>query len=135
MLFLRLVLIPVLLLGSASRPDTAYAGNSVPPLDISNNDGSDRDPQIYGDYVVWEGSDGNDLEIYLYRISTATLFGNISNNNWIQDYNPRIYGNFVVWQSNDGSDSDIYLLSANYLIPDKLFSWNVFMPAIINNAR
>ena len=59
--------------------------------------------------MVWGGYDGNDYEIYLYRISTGTLIGNISNNDGEGDYYPQVYGDYVVWYGNDGNDDEIYL--------------------------
>ena len=52
---------PALLLGLTSATGISFAQSFTTPINISNNDGQpDYHPQVYGDYVVSEGWDGND---------------------------------------------------------------------------
>ena len=66
-----------------------------------------RYPQINNNnYVAWEGSDGNDREIYLYN---GTIVENITENNE-KDGRPRINdSNYIVWECFDGNDNEICL--------------------------
>ena len=115
MKLIRAILVAALVFGFMPMANIANAqvASCEAPINISNNDGNDdEEPKIYGDYVVWYGDDGNDWEIYLYRISTATLIGNISNNG-IGDSRPQVYGDYVVWQ---GDEIYLYQISTATLI-------------------
>ena len=58
-------------------------------------------------YVVWEGSDGEDIEIFLYEIDTGEIT-QISNNE-IDDKHSEISGDHIAWMGNEDGDWDIYL--------------------------
>ena len=65
-----------------------------------------------GKYVVWQGcngecSGGNDVEIYVYNISSGTT-AQITNNNYF-DYYPLIDSGKVVWTGEDGVDEEIFM--------------------------
>lgn len=77
---------------------------------ITNNSTNDQMPLIDGDYITWEGSDGTDLEIFLYQISTTTTT-QLTNNTSI-DNHPEINGDYIVWESyidGTGWEPDIFL--------------------------
>jgi LPXTG-site transpeptidase (sortase) family protein len=63
-------------------------------------------PRISGDYLVWQGYDG-DPEIFLYQISTKTTTQ--ITNNTVNDLSPEIYGDYIVWQSFFSGDGEIML--------------------------
>jgi hypothetical protein len=86
-------------------------------------DRDDQHPQIGVDalgnsYIVWEGFDGNDQEIYWAKVTPESLLSvqKISNhidNDTRDDYNPQIAvdadGNsYVTWNGYDGNDQEIY---------------------------
>jgi hypothetical protein len=47
-------------------------------IQLTNNNTDDRFPQISGNNIVWNGTDGNDSEIYFYNGTTTTQ---LTNNN------------------------------------------------------
>ncbi|MCK5566001.1 MAG: hypothetical protein KAJ07_12210, partial [Planctomycetes bacterium] len=72
--------------------------------------GAQRNPQIYGDFIVWENfSDSGKYDVYLYNVSNSTAFRISpadSNQTWV-----KMYGEYVVWQDerNESAGYDIYL--------------------------
>ncbi len=91
---------------------------------IASNVAYDADsrPSAHGDLIVYMGWDGNDWEIYAYRISTKTTT-KITNNNFNDRY-PRVRGNRIVWQHLDGPDTktgDYEILLATYSEGSGLF--------------
>ncbi|MBU7018201.1 MAG: hypothetical protein HXS44_11890 [Theionarchaea archaeon] len=91
---------------------------------IDNESEDDHTPQIAVDgngnsYVVWEGYDGNDYEIYWVKITSLGIPGGVEkistheDNIRRDDINPQIgvdgNGNsYVVWRGFDSSDFEIY---------------------------
>ena len=77
---------------------------------LTDNDYDDRNPQINDNgYLVWQGYDGNDIEIYLHDgFNTIQLTDNDH-----EDRNPQIYDNgYVVWYGylgGCGGNSEIFL--------------------------
>ena len=89
-----------------------YDGTSTTQL--TNNDYKDEHPQINDNgYVVWQGCDGldcevfgGDWEIFLYDGSSTTQ---LTNNDYYDCF-PQINNNgYVVWSGRRGSDSEIFL--------------------------
>ncbi|MDD1654529.1 MAG: PKD domain-containing protein, partial [Methanomicrobiales archaeon] len=79
---------------------------------ISNGDGSQDDPRISGNWIVWvEKSTDYDIVLYDIGSGTSTVF----NGGTMQDY-ARIDGDYAVWQGDryieesQSHNSDIYLL-------------------------
>jgi hypothetical protein len=56
----------------------------------------DRNPAVNANYVVWQGNDGSDEEIFIQNRSTGVVT-QITNNVY-GDQNPQIDGAFVVWE-------------------------------------
>ena len=83
-------------------------------INLTNNDTSDRNPQISGKNIVWVGNDGNDDEIYFYDRDNSSVIRLTDNDTY--DSNPNIDGNNVVWSSYDGNDSEIYLYNGSEII-------------------
>lgn len=83
-----------------------------PPFQLTDNDISDRKPQISGDNTVWFGRDhygsSNDSRIYHFDLSLVDQEEPtklLDDGNWY--YWPVISGNHVAWYYGDGSDSEI----------------------------
>ncbi len=81
---------------------------------LTNNNTSDRDPQISGQNIAWIGNDGNDDEIYFYDHDNGSVTQLTDNDTY--DSNPYIDGNNVVWASSDGSDNEIYFYNGSETI-------------------
>ena len=91
---------------------------------IDNESEDDHNPQIAVDgngnsYVVWEGYDGNDYEIYWVKITSLGISGSVEkistheDNIRRDDIGPQIgvdgSGNsYIVWRGFDSSDYEIY---------------------------
>jgi hypothetical protein len=68
-------------------------------------------PQIDGQYVVWQGYDGNDDEIFLwdgYKVTQLT-------DNAVGDTAPKIDGNHIVWQQSNPSDGNTQEIVHTYI--------------------
>ena len=76
----------------------------VQPVTNNGDDLADRDPQIWGNQVVWSGFDGHDFEIYLWDGTSVRQL----TDNETDDTEPRVHDGKVVWQGSDGSDSEIF---------------------------
>lgn len=72
---------------------------------ITANTHVDTSPRLSGELVVWSGSDGNDFEVYCYRLATETVYA--LTDNALDDTSPSIDGLNVVWQQYDGNDEEI----------------------------
>jgi hypothetical protein len=103
-------------------------GTPGPPVLISthpdNEQNSDRHPYIVADssgssYVVWEGFDGNDQEIYWVKLDSKGESGPVikisthPDNEEYNDQNPYLVidnagSSYVVWEGFDGNDQEIY---------------------------
>ena len=81
---------------------------------LTNNNTSDRNPQISGKNVVWIGNDGNDDEIYFYNHDLGTVTQLTDNDTY--DSNPDIDGTNVVWTAYDGNDDEVYLYNGSEII-------------------
>ena len=99
---------------------------------FTNNSYDDFNPQMNDNgYVVWEGWDGTDYEIYLYNGSAII---NISNNTY-DDYNPQINNNgYVTWEGSDGPDYEIYLYNGATVIKITNNTYGDYNPRINNNG-
>jgi len=80
------------------------------------DDGSPRTsgPRISGNHVVWSSDDGNDNEIYLYDIATATTTQLTSTDDY-DELKPRVSGDKVVWErsgSHEKSEIILYDISS-----------------------
>jgi len=98
----------------------AIAGNRIAWIDTDGNvrlfdggqvaaltHGRNRNscPQVSDAFVVWQGHDGNDYEIFAYD---GTAVRQVSNSDY-HDLFPQISGTNVVWQAWDGSDYEIFV--------------------------
>ncbi|MEE9506561.1 MAG: kelch repeat-containing protein, partial [Thermoplasmata archaeon] len=87
-----------------------YNSGSVETEEKLSSTGAQRNPQIYGHYIVWENfSDSDKYDVYLYNVSNSTAFRISpadSNQTWV-----KMHGEFVVWQDerNESAGYDIYL--------------------------
>ena len=101
---------------------------------ISRNPYEDANPKINNNgYVVWEGYDGTDWEIFLYDgIETIQL-----TDNSYDDFNPQINNNgYVVWegQSVGGADYEIFLYDGFNTIQLTANSYEDGRPQINDNG-
>ena len=83
-------------------------------INLTNNNTSDRSPQISGKNIAWIGNDGNDDEIYFYNHENGSVIQLTDNDTY--DSNPHINGNNVVWSSSDGNDNEIYFYDGSEII-------------------
>ena len=80
-------------------------------IQITDNAGTDRDPQIDRAQVVWSGNGEGNFQIYLYDIIGA---GTIKiSQNPLDDLNPTIHSGQVAWQGDDGEDYEIVLYNGS----------------------
>jgi len=98
--FVALACILVLVL--APGPEASYI-----TAQITDNAGTDRDPQIDGAQVVWSGDSEGNFEIYLYDVIGAGT--NKISQNPLDDINPTVHAGQVAWQGYDGEDHEIFL--------------------------
>ena len=90
---------------AASMPMTAFAQGSWVITQLNANTGNGIRPRIDGGYVVWQGHDGHDFEIYLYDGTGVTRV----TDNESSDTSSMINGGSVVWYGYDEQDNEIYL--------------------------
>lgn len=91
-------------------------GSSDAPLNLTYSaafDGSQYQPRIDGDYVVWldNSSTANGTDIYAYRIPGSVIIQVAVALE--QQIHPRLSGSRVVWQDNRNGDFDIYARDLN----------------------
>ena len=75
-----------------------------------------ENPDIYGNYIVWQGKKGyspGDWDITIYDLDSQAE--NQVTNNTAQQQNPAIYGNSIVYQDNRNGNWDIYLTQFGYV--------------------
>lgn len=73
---------------------------------LTDNSVDDQNPQIYGRYIVWEGHDGNDKEIFYHNLLSSSTSQLTSNS--YDDSSPCVYESHTAWQYFDGSDYEIH---------------------------
>ncbi|MBD2091747.1 pre-peptidase C-terminal domain-containing protein [Microcoleus sp. FACHB-1515] len=88
---------------AAGRLTYTNRGSSRP---LATTTTLNRNPQISGSNVVWEGNEDGDFEIIYSDGSTRRSL----TNNSVNDLNPQISGSNVVWQEGTGSSARILLL-------------------------
>ena len=98
-----------LILGVVLLAAPARAGWIVTQL--TDNSYDDREPQVSGTNVVWEGYDGDEREIFLYNGATAKKL----TDNSYADLGPQVSGSTVVWYGYDGNDYEIFMAT---FVPD-----------------
>ena len=74
---------------------------------LTRNTENDYDYRVWGNYIVWEGYDGIDWEIYFYDGNEDRIFQLTDNNT--DDRFASVYGQNVVWAGHDGNDYEVYL--------------------------
>jgi beta propeller repeat protein len=65
-------------------------------IPITANSGSNSDPKIYNDTIVYQSNRNGNWDIYMYNI-TSKVETQITNNTADQ-LAPQVYGNIIVWQ-------------------------------------
>lgn len=98
----------VLVVGDVASPEIAdfLAGRGFEVTNLPYARFEAAHVDMAGDYLVWTDDRNGNLDIYGYRISTATEFP-ISTAGGVQRF-PRIDGDYVVWEDYRGGDADIY---------------------------
>ena len=96
-----LILFSILTFGSASIATSAGTR-------ITNNGFEDSFPKTAGGYVVWQGQDGNDWEIFLYNANNGSGPTPITDNTY-PDINPETDGRYVTWQAGAALHGEIFL--------------------------
>lgn len=113
----RVLSTALLLLLVMGRLPTVQAASACTTYPITNTPGDERSPQINGSYVVWEGHDGGDNEIYLYNLTTKVTTPLTDNSG--NDFFPQISDTHVVWQGSSDGDNEVFLhnISTGQTIP------------------
>ncbi len=76
-------------------------------LDVDNFPyGESINPELSGDYVVWEDYRNGNADIYAYRISTGEEFRVTTDEN--DQQNPVIDGDYIAWEDYRNGNTDIY---------------------------
>ena len=84
------------------------------PIQLSENVDADHKPAMAGKYIVWQGFDGTDYEIYLYDGTDVDADGNGTviqlTDNAYDDIEPALSGDHLVWMGyHDNWDAEIFL--------------------------
>ena len=79
------------------------AGERV--FQLTDNQHSDRKPQIHNGQVTWYRYDGDDYEIFLYNGSSVIQ---LTDNQYSEAY-PQIHNGQVTWYRSDGIDFEVFL--------------------------
>jgi beta propeller repeat protein len=96
-----LILFSILTLGLASIATSAVTR-------ITINSFEDSFPKTAGGYVVWQGHDGNDWEIFLYNANDGSGPFQITDNTY-NDINPETDGKYVTWAAGTTPLGEIFL--------------------------
>ena len=96
-----LILFSILTFGLASIATSAGTR-------ITNNGFEDSFPKTAGGYVVWQGQDGNDWEIFLYNANDGSGPFPITDNTY-PDINPETDGKYVTWVAGAALLGEIFL--------------------------
>ncbi|WP_010662674.1 choice-of-anchor U domain-containing protein [Marinilabilia salmonicolor] len=72
-----------------------------------DDNGDQENPDVYGDYVVWQDQRSGDWDIYMYHIPTGTETQ--LTDDPADQTEPAVYGKRVVWQDTRNGDYDIYM--------------------------
>lgn len=108
LIILWFVLTAVLVFGGTAHAETTT-------IAITTNPYEDRLPQIKGQYVVWQGYDGEDWEIFLYDISSGERKP-ITENDY-NDMSPQTDGTYVVWVGYNRTGGEVFLYRIGDPIP------------------
>jgi beta propeller repeat protein len=76
-------------------------------IQVTSNSYQDSFSQIEGDYLVWQGRNNGDWEIFLYEVSKATTVQITDNDS--EDLWPQTDGKHVVWQGFRDGQWDVFL--------------------------
>jgi hypothetical protein len=95
-----LLTVSIIVFGPMAMADTTISR-------VTNNSYQDSFSQIEGDYLVWQGRNNGDWEIFLYQVSGATTM-QITDNSY-DDVWPQTDGEHVVWQGFKDGEWDVFL--------------------------
>ena len=78
---------------------------------ITNNLAPDLQPQLSGDYLVWQGEINGNQEIFLHDLNSQTT-QQVTNNS-TDDKDPDIAGNYLVWSGFKDNNYEIFQYDIN----------------------
>jgi hypothetical protein len=87
---------------------------------VTTNAYEETSPHIKGNYLAWQGHDGNDSEIFRYNVVTKEAPVPITNNKF-DDISPQTDGNYVVWlgfSQPNGPDGEVLLPGGEIFLYD-----------------
>ncbi|MFH1319449.1 MAG: PKD domain-containing protein [Bacteroidota bacterium] len=100
-------------------------------IQLTNNSTIDQKPRVSGNYIIWQGSDGSDNEIYLYDIINDTTIQ--LTNNALGENDPEISGNKAVWWASVGGNYEIFYYDGASVTQVTNNSVNDWYPRISGN--
>jgi len=99
--------VPLLTFIVALGPNiSAFCGTNI--ARVTTNQYEDGSPQIKGNYLVWQGQDGHDWEVFIFNVVTQEGPVQITNNKF-DDILPETDGNYVVWLGFSQPDGEVFL--------------------------
>ncbi|MBW2171740.1 MAG: hypothetical protein JRF69_07130, partial [Deltaproteobacteria bacterium] len=83
----------------------AWAGTTI--TQVTANSIEDSLPHVKGNFVVWQGYDGSDWEVFLYNMVTGTTIQITDNDE--DDVSAQTDGHYVVWRGYNGGEWDVFI--------------------------
>jgi hypothetical protein len=94
-----------------------YDGSIGQTKQLTDNSVTDFNPQISGSNVAWVSNDGNDNEIFIYKLGLDGVFRNFQlTDNATDDSSPQIFGSSLAWNHKNANNTvDIWFHNASSL--------------------
>lgn len=100
---------------------------------ITDDPYEDNLPQIKGNYVVWQRSEGGSFQIFLYDVTAGGVPIQISNDPTCDHLNPQTDGQYVVWWSDKPTGAEVWLYDIGTGTPIQISpsdGYNHYLPVV-----